>query len=208
MGLLDKLFLKGDDYRSMYGYWKKIFFGGTGELEFVHIEKLRIDGNRAYLRGSLKYSYANMNEGSFGWFPLENLIKLRGRWLWFGSPDYGVILDRDEYFDAEIPVDLQEFVDDCGRALIQASDEKKTACFTESFLHNGLQPAQMQELLRPLWIKDDNIKIHITRAVETGEEALLEGYFENSLTGTVSLPPGMKIVRHGSRWKWSGNGLN
>ncbi|MFC1845294.1 hypothetical protein ACFLZ5_10985, partial [Thermodesulfobacteriota bacterium] len=74
--------------------------------------------------------------------------------------------------------------------------------------HNGLQPAQMQELLRPLWIKDDNIKIHITRAVEIGEEALLEGYIENSLTGTVNLPPGMKIVRHGSRWKWSGNGLN
>ncbi len=62
----------------------KIFYGGTGDLEFVHIEKIRIDGNRAYLRGSLKYSYANMNEGSFGWFPLENLIKLRGRWLWFG----------------------------------------------------------------------------------------------------------------------------
>jgi len=208
MGLLDKLFLKGDDYRSMYSYWKKIFFGGTGELEFVHIEKLRIDGNRAYLRGSLKYSYANMNEGSFGWFPLENLIKLQDRWLWFGSPDYGAILDRDEYFDAEISVDLQEFVDKCGTTLIRASGENSTACLTESFLYNGLQPTQMQELLRPFWIKDDNIKIHITGAVEIGEEALLEGYIENSLIGAVRLPPGMKIVRHGSRWKWSGNGLN
>jgi hypothetical protein len=208
MGFLDKLFLKGDDYRSMYGYWKKIFYGGTGELEFVHIEKLRIDGNRAYLRGNLKYSYANMNEGNIGWFPLENLIKLQGRWLWFGSPEYGEILDRDEYFDAEISADLKVFIDECGTALILPPGKNSTACFAEGFLHNGLQASQMQELLKPLWIKDDNLKMHITRAVEDGEVALLEGYIEGSLAGTVSLPPGMKIARQGSIWKWSGNGLN
>jgi hypothetical protein len=206
--LLDKLFLKGDDYRAMYGYWKKIFYGGTGELEFVQIEKIRIDNNRAYLRGNLKYSYANMNEGNIGWFPLENLIKLRGRWLWFGSPDYGAILDRDEYFDAEISANLQEFIDACGTALILAPGKNSTGCFADDFLYNGLQPPQMHGLLKPLWDKEDSIKIHITRAVETGEEALLEGYIENSLTGTVSLPPGMRIVRKGSSWKWSGNGLN
>jgi hypothetical protein len=208
MGFLDKLFLKGDDYRSMYGYWKKIFYGGTGELEFVQIEKLRIDNNRAYLRGNLKYSYANMNEGNIGWFPLENLIKLRGRWLWLGSPVYGNILDRDEYFDAEVSADLKKFIDQCGTALIQAPGKNKTACYAESFLHNGLQQPQIQELLMPLWNKDDTIKMHITRAVEHGKETLLEGYIESSLAGTVSLPPGMKIVRQGSSWKWTGNGLN
>jgi CubicO group peptidase (beta-lactamase class C family) len=208
MGFLDKLFLEGDDYRAMYSYWKKIFYGGTGELEFVHIEKLRIDGNRAYLRGNLKYSYANMNEGSLGWFPLENLIKLQGRWLWFGSPDYGDILDRDEYFDAEISADLKEFINECGKALILASGKSSTSCFTEGFRYNGLQSAQIQELLKPLWIKDDNIKIHISRVEENAEVTLLEGYIENSLVGTVSLPPGMKIVRQDSSWKWSGNGFN
>jgi CubicO group peptidase (beta-lactamase class C family) len=207
MGFLDKLFLKGDDYRSMYGYWKEIFYGGTGELEFVHIEKLRIDGNRAYLRGNLKYSYANMNKGSIGWFPLENLIRLRGRWLWFGSPDYGAILDRDEYFDAEISADLKEFIDECGTVLILASGKNSSACFAEDFLYNGLQPAQMQKLLKPLWFKDDNIKIHITSAAENGEKTLLEGYIENSLAGNVSLPPGMKITKQDKSWKWSGNGL-
>ena len=207
MGMLDKLFLKGDDYRAMYGYWKKIFYGGTGELEFVQIKKLRIDGNRAYLRGSLKYSYANMNEGSFGWFPLENLIKLRGRWLWFGSPEYGAILDRDEYFDAEISADLNEFVDDCGTALIQSSGKNNASCFSEGFLHNGLQQSQMQELLTPLWDKEGNMKIHITKAAESGEEGVLEGYIENSLVGTISLPPEMKISKHGNSWQWSGNGV-
>ena len=204
--LLDKLFLEGDDYREIYGYWKKIFFGGTGELEFVQIEKLRIDGNRAYLRGSLKYSYANMNEGSFGLFPLENLIKLRGRWLWFGSPDYGDILDRDEYFDAEIPVDIQEFVDECGLVLTGASEQNQDTCFSGNFMYSGLQQPEIQELLKPLWKGDREAKIHITRATESGGEGLLQGYIENSLIGTISLPPGMKIVKHENMWKWSGNG--
>jgi CubicO group peptidase (beta-lactamase class C family) len=207
MGMLDKLFLEGDDYRSMYGYWKKIFYGGTGELEFVHIEKLRIDGNRAYLRGNLKYSYANMNEGSIGWFPLENLIKLRGRWLWFGSPDYGDILDRDEYFDAEIPVDLKEFIGECGLALTGELGKNETSCFSKGFLQNGLQHTQIQELLKPLWKGDHKPKIHITGVAETGGEALLEGYIESSLAGTVSLPPGIRVARQESGWKWSGNGV-
>jgi CubicO group peptidase (beta-lactamase class C family) len=203
---LDKLFLEADDYRSMYGFWRKIFYGGTGDLEFVHIEKLRIDGNRAYLRGSLKYSYANMNEGSFGWFPLENLIKLRGRWLWFGSPDYGAILDRDEYFDAEISADHEGFIDICGLELTGISGKNDTDCFAEGFLYNGLQQPNLQELLRSLWKGDLKAKMHITRVEELGEEALLEGYIENSLIGTISLPPGMKISRLEGTWKWSGNG--
>jgi len=207
MGMLDKLFLEGDDHRAMYGYWKKIFFGGTGELEFVHIEKLRIDNNRAYLRGSLKYSYANMNEGSFGWSPLENLIKLRGRWLWLGSPEYGEILDRDEYFDAEISTDLSEFVDDCGFAFADITGKDKTSCFSEYFVHNGLQQPQLSDLLKPLWEEDRKIEFHITKAEQSGEDGLLEGYIENSLIGTISLSTGMKIIKENGRWKWAGNGV-
>jgi ketosteroid isomerase-like protein len=207
MGWVDKLFLKGDDHRSMYGYWKKIFFGGTGELEFVQIEKLRIDGNRAYLRGNMKYSYANMNEGSIGWFPLENLIKLRGRWLWFGFPEYGAILDREAYFDAEISADLNEFIDDCGSAFTGIIGKNKTTCFSEDFLHNRLQESQLRELLKPFWEDTSKIKFHVTRAEQSGEQGLLEGYIENSLIGKISLPTGMKIVKENDGWKWSGNGI-
>jgi CubicO group peptidase (beta-lactamase class C family) len=207
MGWLDKQFLKGDDYRSMYGYWKNMFAGGTGELEFVQIEKLRIDNNRAYLRGTLKYSYANMNIGSIGWFPLENLIKLRGRWQWLGSPEYGAILDRDEYFDAEISADLNEFVDDCGPAFTGITGKNKTSCFSEDFVHNGLQQLRLSELLQLFWEDTSKIKLHITRAEQFGEQGLFEGYIENSLIGKISLPPGMKIVKESGGWKWSGNGI-
>jgi CubicO group peptidase (beta-lactamase class C family) len=207
MGWLDKFFLKGDDYRSMYGYWKNMFAGGTGELEFVQIEKLRIDNNRAYLRGTLKYSYANMNTGSIGWFPLENLIKLRGRWQWLGSPEYGAILDRDEYFDAEISADLNEFIDDCGPAFTGTIEKNNTACFSGNFMHNGLQQQELSKLLKPLWDEDRKVEFHITKAEQTGEDGLVEGYIENSLIGTVSLPAGMKIVQENGRWKWSGNGV-
>ncbi len=207
MGLLDKLFLKGDDYRSMYGYWKNMFAGGTGELEFVQIEKLRIDNNRAYLRGTLKYSYANMNIGSIGWFPLENLIKLRGRWLWFGSPEYGAILDRDEYFDAEISADLNEFIEDCGPVLTGAIRKNDTACFSEGFVHNGLDQSQLMDMLQPFWQEDRKIKLHITKAEQSDENRLLEGYIENSLIGTISLPDGMNVIKENGHWKWAGNGV-
>jgi hypothetical protein len=49
--------------------------------------------------------------------------------------------------------------------------------------------------------------MHVTAAEETGDSAQVEGYFENSLIGTISLPPGMKAMRHGDVWQWSGNGL-
>lgn len=208
MGWLDELFLKGGDYRSIYGYWKNMFAGGTGELEFVQIEKLRIDNNRAYLRGSVKYSYANMNIGSIGWFDLENLIKLQGRWLWFGSPEYGEILDRDEYFDAEISAELSEFVDDCGPAFTGIKGKNKTSCFSEDFVHNGLRQSKLRELLQPFWEDTRGIKIHITRAEQSGENGLLEGYIENSMIGKISLPTGMKIIKDNGRWKWSGNGVD
>ena len=208
MGWLDELFLKGGDYRSIYGYWKNMFAGGTGELEFVQIEKLRIDYNRAYLRGSVKYSYANMNIGSIGWFDLENLIKLQGRWLWFGSPEYGEILDRDEYFDAEISAELSEFVDDCGPAFTGIKGKNKTSCFSEDFVHNGLRQSQLRELLQPFWEDTRGIKIHITRAEQSGENGLLEGYIENSMIGKISLPTGMKIIKDNGSWKWSGNGVD
>ncbi|KPK31946.1 MAG: hypothetical protein AMK70_11450 [Nitrospira bacterium SG8_35_1] len=207
IGWLDDLFLKDEDYQSRYRFWQEIFYGGTGDLEFVHIEKIRIDGNRAYLRGGLKYSYANMNKGSIGWFHLENLIKLRGRWLWFGQPAHAAILDRDEYFDAEISEDLNRFIDKCGQAVAGMSGKNMADCFAQGFMHNGLEQGSMLELLKPYWQGAPKARMHVTAAVETGDSAQVEGYFENSLIGTISLPPGMKAMRRGDVWQWSGNGL-
>jgi len=206
-GWFDNIFLKDEDYQSRYRFWKEIFYGGSGDLEFVHIEKIRIDGNRAYLRGELKYSYANMNTGSFGWFPLENLIRLRGRWLWFGKPVHAAILDQDEYFDAEISEDMNRFIDRCGQAVAGMSGKNMADCFAPDFMHNGLERDSMLELLTPYWQKASRARMHVTGAEETGESARIEGYLENSRIGTVSLPPGMKAVRHGNAWLWSGNGL-
>ena len=197
-----------ETYRSMYKHWRKMFAGGTGELEFVQIEKLRLDDNRAYLRGAVKYSYANMNEGSIGWFPLENLIKLRDRWLWFGSPAYGAILDRDEYFDAELEADLEKFIDDCGPVFTGTTRKNKTDCFSLDFVCNGLRQQQLEALLRPFWEKSAKRKLHVTRVEQDGGRALLEGYVADSLIGAVSLPAGMEIVKEGGRWKWSGNGVS
>jgi len=203
--LLDDLFLKDEDYWSRYRFWRKIFSGGSGDLEFVHIEKLRIDGNRAYLRGSLKYSYANMNEGSFGWFPLENLVKLRGRWLWLGAPEYGKILDREEYYDAEMSTELEKFITGCGTAIVMPTGINNKNCFTEDFLYNGLQQAGLRDVLQSFWKEDSGIKLHIT-GVEASETAAgLSGYLDNSLIGSISLPPGIQAVKKETGWKWSGN---
>ena len=51
------------------------------------------------------------------------------------------------------------------------------------------------------------MKVHITKAEQSGEKGLLEGYIENSLIGTISLPAGMKIIKEKNRWKWAGNGI-
>jgi hypothetical protein len=148
-----------------------------------------------------------MNTGSLGWYPLENLIKLRGRWLWFGTPEYGAILDRDEYFDAEISEELEEFIDECSQSFVKLAGMSSTFCFAENFLYSGLQQEHLHELFEPIWDEGSEIKMHITRATESGDVALLEGYLENSLIGNISLPPNMKITRQNDGWKWSGNGL-
>ncbi len=193
-----------DGFRSVYQFWGKIFNGGSGDLESVHIRKIRVDNNRAYLRGSFKLSYMNMNEGSFGWFELENLIRLNGRWLWLGSPDYGDILDRDDYFDAEIPDSLQEFMKRCVRSFPASYVQKGKGCYSENFNFHGLTQAQLQEYLQPLTAKKDG-KVHLTKVEKLGADWLVEGYVKNSLIGDLSLPPFMRIVQKNGQWRWSGN---
>jgi hypothetical protein len=70
-----------------------------------------------------------------------------------------------------------------------------------------LQQPQLSDLLKPLWEEDRKVEFHITKAEQSGEDGLLEGYIENSLIGKISLPTGMKIVKESGGWKWSGNGV-
>jgi hypothetical protein len=103
-----------DHSRDTFASPSRLMFGGGGSpphLEYVHITKIRIEKNRAYLRGSLKFSFRTY-AGSQGLFPLENLIKLKGRWRWLGLPEKTALLDRDDYFDAELSEEQQRFVDD------------------------------------------------------------------------------------------------
>ena len=194
-----------DTFRSVYGKWYKMYGGGTGELESVQINKVRIEKNRAYLRGMLKYSYANMQEGIDGWFPIESLIKLRGRWQWFGSPAYADILDLDEYFDAEVSDDISAFIDDCAGAFIVGHQSGKR-CFSESFRYSGAGISQFSSMIIP-FIKDQvKVKLHLTMVKETGTSRLVEGYFESSGLGEIRLPPGMQIIRENGGWKWLGSG--
>jgi hypothetical protein len=153
----------------------------------------------------LKYSYHNMNEGSVGWFPLENLIKLNGRWFWLGSPTYATILDRDEYFDAEVSDDISVFIDDCAGAFIGGYQSGKN-CFAESFMYNGADRSQISGMIIP-FIKDRvKVKLHLTMVEETGTSRLVEGYFESNGLGEIRLPPGMQIIQENDGWKWLGSG--
>ena len=174
-------------------------------LGFSAVTRLRCEGGKKITVSLDHVALFDKDWGLESEPELENLIKLRGRWLWFGSPAYGDILDRDEYFDAEISTDLKKFINVCGLTLTGLDGKNQAACFAENFKLNGLQHPQIQELLQPLWEGDREAKIHITKATESGDDGLLQGYIENSLIGTISLPPGMKIVKHKNRWQWSGN---
>jgi len=190
---------------SVYEFWGKIFNGGSGELQSVQINKIRIDKNRAYLRGVLKYSYHNMNEGSVGWFPLENLMKIRDRWQWVGVPASAAILDRDEYFDVEISPEVSSFLNDCSGAFIGPEQESRKGCFSKLFLHNGITQAQLSERLKPFF-QNHKAKLHFTRMDRFKEGRTVEGYFDQSIIGSLSLPPTMKITKENDQWKWLGNG--
>jgi len=136
-------------YASLPRRWRRMFAGGPGHLEYVHFSKIRIENNRAYLRGNTKYAYYNMSSGSIGLFPLENMIKLKGRWKWLGLPEKTALLDRDDYFDAELSEEQQQFVDECSGPLVGESRFFETDCFAEAFQLAGGGREQLAERLQP-----------------------------------------------------------
>jgi hypothetical protein len=173
-------------------------------LQYVHITKLRIENNRAYLRGTLKFDYINLFAGLDGVWPLENLIKLKGRWRWLGLPEKTAILDRDDYFDAELSEEQQRFVDDCSGPLVGESTLFGNDCFAETFQLAGGGKELFAERLQPFLQGRSGVDLHITGVQRNGTAYRVQGYIEGSALGELRLPDDLHIVKENGVWKWQG----
>jgi hypothetical protein len=183
----------------------RLMFGRSPPpLEYVYITKIRIENNRAYLRGSLKFDYRTY-AGSQGVFPLENLIKLKGRWKWLGLPKKTALLDRDEYFDAELSEEHQQFVDDCSGPLVGESPLFGKDCFTEMFQLAGGGRGLFAERLYPFLQGRSGVQLHVTKVHPNGGAYRVQGYIEGSTLGELRLPNDLYIVKENGGWKWQGN---
>jgi len=172
-------------------------------LEYVHITKCRIEKNRAYLRGNLKFNYTSY-AGSNGVFPLENLIKLKGRWRWLGLPEKTDLLDRDDYFDAELSEEQQRFVDDCSGPLVGESPLFGNDCFAETFQLARGGRELFAERLQPFLNGRSGGDLNVTGVQRNGAAYQVQGYLEGSALGELRLPDDLHIVKENGAWKWHG----
>ncbi|MCP4630912.1 MAG: serine hydrolase [bacterium] len=180
-----------------------MFSRNPPHLEYVYINKVRIENNRAYLRGSVKFNYRTYG-GSQGVYPLENLIKLKGRWKWLGLPEKTALLDRDDYFDAELSEEQQRFVDDCSGPLVGDSQLFETDCFAETFQLAGGGRKLIAERLQPFLHGRSGGHLHVTGVQRNGAAYRVQGYIAGSALGELSLPDGLHIVKENGAWKWQG----
>ena len=194
-----------DHSRDVFSSPSRLMFGGIApHLEYVHITKIRIENNRAYLRGSLKFHYRTY-AGSQGVFPLENLIKLKGRWRWLGLPEKTALLDRDDYFDAELSEAQREFLDDCSGPLVGESQFFGNDCFAETFQLAGGGKELFARRLKPFLEGSSGVRLHVTGLQRNGAAYRVQGYIEGSALGELRLPDDLHIVKENGGWKWQGN---
>jgi len=172
-------------------------------LEYVYITKVRIENNRAYLRGNVKFAHRTF-AGSQGVFPLENLIKLKGRWRWLGLPEKTALLDRDDYFDAELSEEQQRFVDDCSGPLVGEFSLFGKDCFAETFQLAGGGKELFAQRLQPFLQGRSGVDLHVTGVRRNGAAYRVHGYIEGSALGELRLPDGLHIVKENGVWKWQG----
>jgi hypothetical protein len=177
---------------------------GPPPLEYVHITKLRIEKNRAYLRGTLKFDYRNIFAGHFGVWPLENLIKLKGRWRWLGLPEKTALLDRDDYFDAELSEEQQRFVDDCSGPLVGKFSLFGKDCFAETFRLEGGGSELFTERLNPFLRGRSGVQLHVTGVQPNDAAYRVQGYIKGSALGELRLPDDLHMVKENGAWKWQG----
>ena len=181
-----------------------MFRPGAPHLEYVHISKIRIENNRAYLRGTVKFDFIHIFAGLDGVWPLENLIKLKGRWRWLGLPEKTALLDRDDYFDAELSEEQQQFVDDCSGPLVGESPLFGKDCFAESLQLAGGGRKLFAERLQPFLQGRSGVDLHVTGMQRNGAAHRVQGYIEGSALGQLRLPDDLHIVKENGAWKWQG----
>ena len=173
-------------------------------LQYVQITKIRVEKNRAYLRGRMKFDFVSVFAGLDGVWPLENLIKLKGRWRWLGLPEETAILDRDDYFDAELTEEQERFVKDCSGPLLGQSSLFGNDCFAETFQLAGGGIEYFAERLRPLLQGRSGIDLHVTGVQRNGAAYRVQGYVEGTALGDLRLPDDLHIVKENGAWKWQG----
>lgn len=191
-------------HRDMFASPSRLMFTGSPPpLEYIHITKLRIENNRAYLRGKLKiahWTYA----GPQGVYPLENLIKLKGRWRWLGLPEKADLLDRDDYFDAELSDEQHQFIEECADPLMGGSSFFGKDCFAEGFQLNGSGKNLFALRIQPFFQGRSERRLHITSMQRNSDAYQVQGYVEDSALGELSLPANLFIVKEDGAYKWRG----
>jgi len=181
-----------------------MFSASPPHLEYVHITRIRVENDRAYLRGTLKFHFIHIFAGLDGVWPLENLIKLKGRWRWLGLPEKTALLDRDDYFDAELSEEQQRFVDDCSGPLVGESSLFGNDCFAETFQLAGGGRELFAERLQPFLQGRSGVGLHVTGVQRNGAAYRVQGYIAGSALGELRLPDGLQIVKENGGWKWQG----
>ncbi len=191
-----------DHSRDVFATPSRLMFGGSPpHLEYVHITRIRIENHRAYLRGNLKVAHRTY-AGPQGVFPLENLIKLKGRWRWLGLPEKTALLDRDDYFDAELSEEQQQFVDDCSGPLIGESRLNGIDCFAETFQLAGAGRDLFARRLQPFLQGRSDVKLHVTGVQPYGAACRVQGYIAGSTLGELRLPDDLHMLKENGVWKW------
>jgi hypothetical protein len=163
-----------------------------------------MENHRVYLRGSVKFDYRTYG-GPQGVYPLDNLIKLKGRWRWLGLPKKTALLDRDEYFDAELSEEQQQFVDDCSSPLAGESSLFEKDCFAEGFQLAGGGREVFAERLKPFLQGRSGVRLHVTGVQPNGSAYRVKGYIDGSALGELRLPEDLHMVKENGAWKWQGS---
>ena len=193
-----------DHQQDQFTSPSRLMFGGSPPpLEYVHIDKIRIEKNRAYLRGKLKVSHRTY-AGPQGVYPLENLIKLKGRWKWLGLPPKTDLLDRDDYFDAELSDEQHRFLEGCADPLMGKSSFFGNDCFAETFQSEGGGKALFANRIRPFLKGNSGGSLHITGVQQHGAATRVQGYIGGSAVGELGLPGNLHIVKENGAYKWKG----
>jgi len=191
-------------HRDMFASPSRLMFTGSPPpLEYIHITKLRIEKNRAYLRGKLKFAHRTY-AGPQGVYPLENLIKLKGRWRWLGLPEKADLLDRDDYFDAELSDELSRFLEDCAGSLTGESSFFGKNCFAETSKSDGDGQELIAQRIRPFFQGRSDRRLHITGVQRNSAAYRVQGYIEGSTLGDLGLPGNLRVVQEDGSYKWQG----